>query len=64
MKKTKVFNESFGRHKMFNVYDVEPDGSKVNGEDSKPVVSFGIKKAKAILDHVEELKKFVEENDK
>lgn len=35
----------------------------VEGE-SKSIISFGLKKAKAILASVEEIKKFVEENEK
>lgn len=35
----------------------------VEGE-SKAIISFGLKKAKAILASVEEIKKFVEENEK
>jgi hypothetical protein len=33
-------------------------------EDEKFPFSFGLTKAKMILEHVEEIKKFVEENDK
>ncbi len=33
-------------------------------EDEKFPFSFGITKAKMILDHVEEIRKFVEENDR
>lgn len=62
--KTKVFANSFGKHKLFSVFEVKEDGSKVGGEeDAKPVVSFGIKKAKAILENLEELKAFVKENE-
>jgi hypothetical protein len=32
------------------------------GEDDKFPFSFGISKAKLILEHIEEIKKFVEEN--
>jgi len=35
---------------------------KVENETEKRVVSFGIKKARAILAQMEEIKKFVEEN--
>jgi len=33
-------------------------------EDEKFPFSFGVAKAKMILDHIEEIKKFVAENDK
>ena len=35
----------------------------VNDDDGKRVITIGIKKAKAILGSLEDLKKFVEEND-
>ena len=35
-----------------------------NTEDDKFPFSFGVKKAKLILEHVESIKKFVEKNDK
>ncbi len=60
--KTQVFKNSFGKHELFSVYEVKDGGEKVGGEDAKPIVSFGIKKAKAILDNLEELKEFVKEN--
>ena len=40
--------------KMFQIKDEETD---------RTVIQFGIRKAKAILDHIEELKQFVEENE-
>ena len=59
---TKVFENKFGRHNLFSVYEVNEEGEK--GNEDKPVVSFGLKKAKAVLENIEELEKFVEENDK
>jgi len=45
-----------------SVFKGNPVIGIVNGE--KRVISFGVKKAKAILSQIEEIKKFVEENDK
>lgn len=58
---TKVFENKFGRHNLFSVFKVDEDGEK--GNDDKPIVSMGIKKAKAILEHIDELTEFVEQND-
>ena len=62
MKTTKVFYETFGRHKLFAVYEVEKDGSKIDGEESKPIIKFGARKAQALVDHQEELKQFFEDS--
>ena len=35
-----------------------------NNEDDKYPFSFGVKKAKLVLEHIENIKKFVEKNDK
>ncbi|MBU1026339.1 MAG: hypothetical protein KKA31_01250 [Candidatus Margulisbacteria bacterium] len=35
-----------------------------NDEEDKYPFSFGLSKAKKIMDHIEEIKKFVEENQK
>lgn len=35
-----------------------------NTEDDKFPFQFGIKKAKLVLEHIEDIKKFVEKNDK
>jgi len=62
---TKVLKDKFGSHNLFTVFEVNENGEKLmNGEKEKKVVSFGIKKAKAVLEHIDDLKKFVEKNDK
>ncbi len=38
--------------------------SEQEASDKYPPFSFGVKKAKLILEHIEDIKKFVEENDK
>lgn len=60
--KSEVFEEDWNKMPMFVIYPVDEDGEKVDGEKTKNLAKFGIKKAKAILKHVEELEKFVEEN--
>ncbi|MFC1495791.1 hypothetical protein ACFL52_00050 [Candidatus Margulisiibacteriota bacterium] len=35
-----------------------------NGEDDKYPFSFGMSKARKIIEHIEDIKKFVEENEK
>lgn len=50
-------HEKYGT--MFIVQELDDKGEP----KQYPVVKFGIKKAKAILENVDELKKFVEENE-
>lgn len=49
----------------YNAETGEFKGNKVItlSEGEKRVVSFGLRKAKAILENIEAIKKFVEEND-
>jgi hypothetical protein len=56
---TKVVQADFKGKEMFRI-------EKFIGTeaDKYPVHNFGIKKAKILLDHIEELKTFVKENDK
>ena len=61
LKDTLVFEGEYNNKKMFEIHEVDDTGTK---SGPFPVVKFGIKKAKAILKHIDELKKFVEENDK
>ena len=35
-----------------------------NNEDDRYPFTFGLKKAKLVLEHIEDIKKFVEKNDK
>lgn len=58
---TKVIAQEFKGNKMFAVFEVDDAGQPVS---EYPVVSFGLKKAKAILEHLSDLQKFVAENDK
>lgn len=53
---------------MAIVEEGEYKGNKMivlkNTEDDKWPFQFGVKKAKLILEHIEDIKKFVEKNDK
>lgn len=44
---------------LLSVWSVDDNGDKVG---KYPVISFGLGKARAILEHVEDIKKFVESN--
>lgn len=58
-KETKVVQADFKDKELFCIKEIE------DGEPSKyPIHNFGIKKAKILLDHLEELQEFVKENDK
>ena len=56
---TKVFQDLFKGHKMFAVWEVDEAGNKVG---QYPLVNFGGKKANVLMDHLAELKEFVEAN--
>ena len=59
MSKTKVFEDEFKGNPMLAIHKVDEDGAK---EYVKADLKFGVKKAQMILDHVEEIKEFVEKN--
>lgn len=58
-KETKVFNETYNGQPMFAIWPVNAEGTK---SGAFPVISIGKKKAKALIKHLEELKKYVEES--
>jgi hypothetical protein len=58
---TKVLPNEFNGKSLFSVFEVDENGEKTN-DKGYPIVSFGLKKAKALLDHVDELKDYVERN--
>jgi len=61
--KTKTVVTTFGKHPILEIHDANEVG--INGGDkAKALVSFGLKKAEAILASIDEIKKFVEENKK
>lgn len=57
-KEYKVVQADFKDKEMFRIEEFE--GGVAN---KYPVHNFGIKKAKILLDHLEELQQFVKEND-
>lgn len=64
--KTVVKLEDSNYGKLFGVYELLGTTSEGETITEKKAVSgkFGIKKAKAILNHLDELKEFVEKHDK
>lgn len=56
-KETKVHYNEFNNNKIFAVYPIDKEITK----DSRPIVAVGLKKAKALVAHLKELKAFVEE---
>jgi hypothetical protein len=52
---TKVFLETFKGHPTFSVWEVNEDGDKVG---SYPVLSMGLKKAKALMSHIDQFAYF------
>lgn len=61
-RKTKVLPRDWNGKPMFDIYEVDEDGEKIDGEKTRAIHSFGIKKAKVMLKHRKELETFVEEN--
>lgn len=50
--------EEFKGNKIFKIYKVDEAGKEL--ENYSTIVSFGVTKAKYILEHFDEIKKFVE----
>jgi len=44
-----------------HIFKIFKEGEE-NDEDARSIVGFGLKKAKAILKHIDEIKEFVEEH--
>ena len=62
IKETEAKVEDGGRYgKLFAIREVDEIGAATG---TYPVISFGMTKAKAIVKHIDELKKYVEENGK
>ena len=59
--KTVALVEDFGKAKFLAIRVVNPLGDI---EMARQVVGFGLVKAKAILRHIEDIEKFVRENEK
>ena len=69
--RTKVItDEEFNGHKLFKVYAIDDMGrrmvefDKKTGEpkEMKPIVNIGLKKAKAVFKHYDDLLTFIEDN--
>lgn len=61
--KTKVFLGEYSGQPLLAIYEVDDEGNKKPHpyyDRLIPVVSFGKKKAAAILNHIDEIKDFVE----
>ena len=54
--KTKTKNGSYKGHIVCQIVAVDDNGQEVGA----PIMSFGVKKAKAILDNVDGIKRFVQ----
>lgn len=50
--------DEFKGNKIFKIYKVDDDGNEI--EKYGTIVSFGATKARYILEHIEDIKKFVE----
>lgn len=56
MNETKVEKNDFNGSEMFSIYEFDKEGNK----NFKPVVNMGVKKARHLVQHIEDLKAFVE----
>ena len=61
MANTKAFVGEYKGSPVLSIKKVDENGEPL--EASYPVISFGKVKAKAILEHVEDIEKFVKENE-
>lgn len=50
--------EEFKGNKIFKIFKVDEQGNEL--ENYSTIVSFGLTKAKYILEHIDEIKSFVE----
>lgn len=60
---TEAAEQEFKGNKVFAIYEVDPSGNRIKStKDGKayPVVSFGSRKARAILNHLNEIRDYVE----
>ena len=52
--------DEYKGNKILKIYKVDEEGNEL--EKYGTIVSFGLTKAKYILEHIEDIKKFVEEH--
>lgn len=62
MSKTETEISEFKGNPIFNIHKLDEEGKRP--ENYSLVVGFGLGKAKAIIENIEEIKKFVAANDK
>lgn len=58
LRDTETQISQYGKHPILNIKE------KDSKEDDKPIISFGLKKAQAILASIDSIKKFVDSNGK
>lgn len=59
--KTKIKIGEFKGKEMFQIWEVDKDGKE---KAERPIINMGIKKAKYLLDNIEDLEEFVLRNTK
>lgn len=57
---TKTVEEEFKGNNVIKIIKVDEEGEQVG---NYPVISFGLAKAKAIVDHIEDIKQFINNNE-
>lgn len=55
----RITTSMFGKHPTMSIYEGDDKSPPLTIED-KPIVSFGLKKAEAIIACIDRIKKFVE----
>jgi len=60
VKKTKTLRSMFSKFPVLSIHPINKDDVVAD----KPIISFGLKKAEAILEQIESIKKFVESEGK
>lgn len=58
--KTIIEHSEYKNNKVMSIFEVDEEGRK----DKYALLGFGLKKAKAILSHVEDIKEFIKANEK
>lgn len=58
--KTKSFKELYKGQTIFAIWEVDEQDKKVG---QYPILSFGLKKAKVMNDHIQDLKNFIADPD-
>lgn len=56
----KTMTDEYKGNKIFKIYKIDDEGNEV--EKYGTIVSFGVNKAKYILENIDKIKEFVNEN--